>query len=197
MQLGKGCLLLIAVIVGSSVATAQTSGTIVGRISGSTGGVVVGATVTARNLGTAQVQTAVTNREGSYVIPSLPPGSYKIAVEASGFKTFAQSGITLQVNENVRADATLQVGSTCENISVSADALHVDTEEATVGISVGSQRLTEMPLNGRNALNPAQLMPGRHDLSCSFADFAIFGGQGIGRPPNRDAGGVNNPMRLA
>jgi hypothetical protein len=92
----------------------------VGRVSDSTGAVIVAASVAAENLGTAQVQKTVTNKEGSHLIPSLQPGAYKITVESSGFKTFMQSGITLQVNENVRADAVLQIGSITESVSVSA-----------------------------------------------------------------------------
>jgi hypothetical protein len=98
-------------------------------------------------------------------------------VEASGFKTFVQSGITLQVNENVRANAVLQVGSITESISISADALHVDTAGSTVGTSVDSHRLTELPLNGRNALNLAQLIPGISSGNAPTAlTFARTGG---------------------
>src|SRR5262245_15168880 len=89
----------------SSTATAQTTGTIHGRISDQSGAGVPEANVTAENTATGLVSKAVSNSEGSYLVPSLPPGPYKLTVEHAGFKTFSQTGITVIVAENARVDA--------------------------------------------------------------------------------------------
>ncbi len=145
--------------LGSSVC-AQTTGTIYGQVKDASDAVVAGATVKGRNLGTTLVRSAVTNAEGSYLIPSLPPGAYEVTVELAGFKTFVQSGITLQVGENLRVDTALQVGEVTEKINVESEALKVDTHSTTLGTTVDNRRLNKIPLNGRNIYSLALLVPG-------------------------------------
>jgi hypothetical protein len=150
----------MAVVSSCGLLSAQTSGSILGRVSDQTGAFVAGATVTAENLGTGLIRRATSSAEGSYLFPSLPTGSYKLTVESPGFKTFSQSGITLQLAENLRVDAALELGSVTENVTVEANALRVDTQSTTIGAAIDNQRLTGLPLNGRNALALAQLLPG-------------------------------------
>ena len=140
--------------------SAQTTGTIVGQISDQSGAAVANATVTAINMGTRFARKAVTNSEGEYLIPSLPIGEYQVTVNASGFKEFTQTGITLQVAQNARVDGTLQLGSVTESVNVSGSALRVDTESTTVGGVIDRTRIADIPLNGRNVLSLAQLLPG-------------------------------------
>jgi len=137
----------------------QTTGTIVGRVSDPTGVAVASGTVTAKNVDTGLVRTARIN-DGEYFIPSLPIGSYQITVQVAGFKEFSQTGITLQVGQNARVDAALQLGTVTESVSVSAAALSVDTTSTIVGAAIDNKQLEDIPLNGRNALGLAQLLPG-------------------------------------
>ncbi len=139
---------------------AQTTGTILGRVTDASGAVIVGATVKAENVETNLIRTAITNPEGDYLIPSLPPGTYQLVIEQAGFKRFTQSGITLQVGENARVDGALQVGALTDSVNVQAEVLRVDTQSTTVGTTVDNRRLTTIPLNGRNVLSLTQLLPG-------------------------------------
>jgi hypothetical protein len=151
----------IAVVALSGVAAyAQTTGTILGQVLDSTKAAISNAGVEAENVNTGLTRKALTNAEGTYLIPSLPPGSYRITVSVPGFKIFTQSGILLEVGQNARVDAVLQVGTVSEEVTVAAQALSVDTQSTTVGATVDNRRLTTIPLNGRNVLSLAQLLPG-------------------------------------
>jgi hypothetical protein len=157
---GSGFVSAIAFTCLCSNLRAQTTGTILGQVIDPTNAGVSSASVEAENLGTHLTRKVATSAEGAYLLPSLPPGAYKVTVSAQGFKTFSQSGITLEVGQNARVDANLQVGSINESVSVTAEALSVDTQSTTVGTVVDNRRLTIMPLNGRNVLSLAQLLPG-------------------------------------
>src|SRR4030095_9852391 len=132
--------LLILSALCCSTATAQTTGTIYGQISDQSGAAVPEVNVTAENTATGLVRKAVSNSEGSYLVPSLPPGPYKLGIEHAGFKTFSQTGITVVVGENARVDAALQVGEVTEKVEVSAGAVAVDTASTTVGTTVDNRR---------------------------------------------------------
>jgi Carboxypeptidase regulatory-like domain/TonB dependent receptor len=144
----------------SSVAAAQTTGTILGTVLDPSGAAVSNVTVKTENLRTGLIRTSVTTTEGGYLVPALPLGVYRLVVEEPGFKTFVQTGITLDVNQNARVDVSLQVGDVKELVTVSSNAAAVDTESSTVGATVDNIRLQNLPLNGRNVLSLAQLLPG-------------------------------------
>lgn len=141
-------------------ARAQTTGTVVGQVFDSTNAAIVGASVEAQNVNTGFTRTAATNSEGAYVIPSLPTGIYRITVQASGFKNFTQTGIKVEVGQNPRVDARLELGAVTETIDVAANVLSVDTQSSQVGATIDNQRLVSLPLNGRNVLQLATLLPG-------------------------------------
>jgi hypothetical protein len=156
----KVLIALAAMTVGLGIATAQTTGNIYGQVKDPTGAVIAGATVTTTNLETGLVRNAASNQEGSYLVPSLPPGAYSVSIQHSGFKTFTQTGITVEVGTNARVDAPLELGAESQTVKVSANALSVDTESSTVGTTVDDQRINELPLKGRNVLALTELQPG-------------------------------------
>ena len=139
---------------------AQTTGSVLGQVSDPSGAAVGAAPVKAENLETGFVRQTSTNEEGSYLIPSLPLGSYRLTIEAPGFKTFTQSGITLGVNQNARVDVQLELGAVSETVRVEAEALAADTQSSAVGETIDRARVRSLPLNGRNVLALAQLLPG-------------------------------------
>src|SRR5438034_5334091 len=109
--------------MGSSNAWGQTSsGTITGTIKDSSGAVLPDAKVTVTNEGTNISREVTTDKAGGYVVPSVLPGVYTITAELSGFKKAVQAGTTLQVNQTLRADFTLQVGEVTQTIDVEAAA---------------------------------------------------------------------------
>src|SRR5262249_52952445 len=92
--------------------------------------------------------------------PLLPVGDYEVTVEMPAFKVETRRGIRLQVNEKVRVDFQLQVGSQSERVTVAAEATALKTDEASLGGTVEHRRLVELPMNGRNVGNFAVLTPG-------------------------------------
>jgi hypothetical protein len=93
----------------------------------------------------------VTNETGSYALPNLPLGPYRLEATLPGFRTFVQTGIVLQVNNNVAINVVLEVGQVTEQVEVQANASLVETRSASVGQVMETARIVELPLNGRNA----------------------------------------------
>src|SRR5580692_5954965 len=141
-------------------AWAQTTGTLLGVVSDQNVAVVPTATVRATNTDTGFTVTVKTSSEGSYLIPLLPLGHYSISAEATGFKTFTQSGVMVPVAQNIRVDVRLEVGQVSQTVSVSGSAINIDTADPTIGETVDTARLESLPLNGRNALGLMQTLPG-------------------------------------
>jgi hypothetical protein len=153
-------MLAIAVATLPGTLLGQTTGTILGQVSDSSGATVSTAKVQVQNVGTGLTREAETNEAGSYLVLSLPTGTYKITVTAPGFKSYSQSNITLQVGQNARVDVPLTLGAVSESVDISAAALAVDTQSTTIGATIDNRRLVNIPMNGRNVLSLAQLLPG-------------------------------------
>jgi len=141
------CVWAPAGLWGQAASVAQITGT----VQDSTGSAVPDAQLKATQTDTGLVRNAVSGADGSYVLPSLPVGPYKIEVSKPGFSTYVQSGIVLQVNTNPAIDISLKVGSITEQVVVEAAAAMVETRSTGVGQVVDSQRIVDIPLNGRNA----------------------------------------------
>jgi len=148
------------------IAHAQTTtATLFGVVRDDSGAVVPEAKITARNTATSFERTGSSNQTGAYLITHLPVGPYSLLVEKEGFRRFVQDGITLQVDQNARVDAILAVGLVTDSITVSADAIGVDTRAATVGEVVDRERVQKFPLNGRNVMQLANIIPGVTSVS--------------------------------
>jgi hypothetical protein len=158
------CAVVLATMLVAAVpitAGAQTTtGTIGGIVRDESGAGMSETKVTAMNLLTSFTRTATTDANGNYLITNLPIGQYAVTGEKQGFQRFTQAGITLAVNQNARVDLILPVGSVTEDVSVTADVPDVDTRSATVGEVVDRIRIQELPLNGRNAMDLAAVVPG-------------------------------------
>src|SRR5437899_14689 len=127
-------------------ATAQISGTAKDQ----SGAVLPGAEVTATQTDTGIARSSVTNETGSYVLPNLAVGPYRLEATLPGFRSYVQTGIVLQVNASPVINLALEVGQVSEHIEVQADAALVETRTSSVGLVIESQRISELPLNGRN-----------------------------------------------
>lgn len=144
----------------SAIALHAQTAQVTGRLTDSLDAVIVGGSVEIVNADTGARRSTVSNAEGYYTIPLLPPGRYAISVQASGFKPVTQEGVTLTVDQNARIDFALSIGTVNESISVTAEAPLVDASGATVGTVIENKRINELPLNGRNALALVMLTPG-------------------------------------
>jgi hypothetical protein len=129
---------------------AQATAQIAGTVRDQSGAVLPGVEVKATQTDTDTVRTVVTNETGSYVLPNLPIGRYKLEATLPGFREFIQTGIILQVNASPVINAVLEVGQVSEQVEVQANAAQVETRNAGVGQVVENARVLELPLNGRN-----------------------------------------------
>ena len=160
----------------------STFGEITGVVTDSSGGAIVGATVTATETGTNQTRTTITNSTGNYDFPTLLPGSYTVKVTFSGFQTSLRTGIELQIQQVARIDFKLNVGETTQTVEVSGGAPLVNTENATLGTVIENQSIVSLPLNGRDFL---QLVALSSNVSASFS---VNGGSANGAATTRLGG---------
>ena len=107
----------------------RSTGTILGNVTDSSGGAVPGATVTATNVDTQFTRDTTTDESGQYALRLLPLGNYKVDVTLTGFKTFSQTGILLELGRNARIDATIEPGNVAESVSVVGNAPLIETTE--------------------------------------------------------------------
>jgi len=153
---------LCFILLMSGVAFAQTgSSSLRGIVTDSQGRAVAGANVTLTNQEKNFTRTQTTNDDGLYVFTSVPPGTYRLEVEASGFKKAAVSGVHAQIDTPGNLDVQLEVGNIAETVSVVAGAdAPINTTDATLGNTFESRRITELPLNANNVVGLLSLQPG-------------------------------------
>jgi hypothetical protein len=151
----------VLILLFSSFASGQTfQGTIVGTITDSSGGAVLGADVTLTNLGTGDVRKVATDPAGGYQFLALLPGNYGLAVEQTGFKRFVRQPIVVEVDQAVRIDVSMVVGALTESVTVTAQTPLLQTEASSLGQVIAERNLNQLPLNGRNPLALAGYVPG-------------------------------------
>jgi hypothetical protein len=138
----------------------STTQSVQGLITDTSGAVVSGARVTLTNEATGVSFNAVTNATGNYTFALVPVGNYDMRVEMSGFKVETLRGLRVETAAQVRQNFLLQVGQVTETVEVSATAAVLSTENATVGGVIENKRIVELPLNGRNVVSLAVLVPG-------------------------------------
>jgi hypothetical protein len=137
---------LLLTVMGATVVLAQTTnGRIVGTVSDSSGAVVSGAKVTARNLGTNITDSALANHSGNYVFPNLLIGAYEVSAEAKGFKRYSRRPVELQVDQTVRVDIQLQLGDVSERITVQGGAPVIQTDQSSIGQVVSNETVVQLP----------------------------------------------------
>jgi len=153
---------LVVALVLSVLTFAQTTistGSIQGTVTDPSGAVVSGARISIRNKGTNQVTETTTTSAGTYASGALSPGQYTARIEAKGFRT-VELPVIVEVNTTVAGNAKLTLGQSAEVIEVQGSTLAVNTEQSTVQGVITSQQIENLPINGRNFLDLAQLEPG-------------------------------------
>src|SRR4051794_9640792 len=154
---------VFAVIAFAGAAFGQSNGSISGTIKDTQGGVIPNASVTIADRALGVNQSAQTTSEGNFVFPQLPPGNYTLSVEVSGFKKLEKNEIVLPVSSKVNVgDIVLQVGSTGETVSVTAEAgqLQMQSESGERSNLVTNRQLRDIGLNGRNIVDLMRTIPG-------------------------------------
>ncbi|MGA9975122.1 MAG: TonB-dependent receptor, partial [Candidatus Sulfotelmatobacter sp.] len=162
MTLAIRIALLIFVLSALSLtAVAQsTAGRVLGRVTDQSGASVAGAKVVITDVQRGTSRTLATDTSGDYVAPDLIPGTYKIHVEAKGFKAVERPAVTVEVATDVRADFSLQPGDVSEIVTVTEEVPLINTTSSTLGGTLSNVEINDLPLNGRNYENLLQLRPG-------------------------------------
>src|SRR2546427_2279310 len=177
--------------------TAQISGTAKDQ----SGAVLPGVELTATQTATGIARSVVTNETGSYVLPNLPIGPYRLEASLPGFRTFVQTGIVLQVNGNPEINVVMAVGQVAETVEVQADAALVETRNTGVGQVIDNVRVLELPLNGRQAveliiLSGAAIGGGAQATTRNYPtqSISVAGGLNNGLTYMLDGGTHNDPF---
>src|SRR5262245_23047088 len=155
-------LLPLALVCFFAIATAQelTTGSVVGVVKEEGGSVVQGTSITITNRATGAQRTVTSSETGEFSIPGLLPALYDIKAEKSGFRAYLVEGLELKINQVARLEIHFQVGAITESITVTGGAALLETDTSAVGQVIDSQRVRELPLNGRNLTQLAALSAG-------------------------------------
>ncbi len=196
-----GLLLLCTVALWSQ---SQNLSQIQGNVQDASGSPVPGAQVKATQTDTGVSRMVDTDNNGVYVLPNLPIGPYRLEVSKPGFSTYVQTGIVLQVATNPTVDVALKIGAVNEQVQVEANAALVETQATGVGSVMETQRILELPLNGRIATDLINSTGAAVSLGVAgnggypgTPQFSIGGGQAFGVAFWLDGSVYNNPWDLA
>ncbi len=173
---------VMAVVIGAlAAASAQdATGRIYGTVYDQLGAVIPQVQITVTNTATQIVRTATTDNDGSFQLLALPIGNYKVTAKHAGFRVVASAEQKLLINQALRVDFKMEVGTENQTIDVGAEAAEVETVNPTLGQSITGRVITNMPLNGRDMLDLALLQPGvteSNDDNFGAGSYSIAGGR--------------------
>ena len=182
---------------------AQVTGSISGYLKDTSGAAVPGASVTAVMVEQQVTRKVQTDEEGFYNFVAMLPGTYQISFEAGGFQKLVRSGVRLTVNENIRVDGTLTLGSVETQVDVEGAAPLVDTVSPTLSGLVDDRRVVDLPLNGRNVMALARILPGVLNVKApqqlgdarGGPEMSVNGGRANMNLFTFNGGYFNNPSR--
>ncbi|MGH9257990.1 MAG: carboxypeptidase regulatory-like domain-containing protein [Vicinamibacterales bacterium] len=196
-SIGVLSLVLTTGVAWAQLSTAQLSG----RVTDESGAVLPGATVTVTQTDTGFTRSDVTDGEGSYVLPSLPTGPYRMEFSLSGFRTYVQTGVVLQVAASPVINASLSVGALEESVTVEGATPLVDVQSSGISEVVQNEQILALPLNGRNAAELVMIAGAAVQTTTSTQRVApggmgisVAGGQSFGVAYVLDGAMHNNPQ---
>ncbi len=164
-------ILLAALVLWSGPAYPQLiTGTVTGSVQDSTGAAIVGASVKLANTGTGAVQTATSDSSGNFQFVLLPPGNYMVEASNPGFRAFRRDGIIVEAARSLAVPVMLPVGQVTETIEVVGGTPLLEPNTSDLGTTVDAQKIVELPLNSRNPMGLANLVP-------TVRGVGFFGGQ--------------------
>ena len=152
--------LVLALLVATPLLASGPTGSITGTVTDPSGAVVPKARVTVQNEDTNAAREAETNEDGDFTVALLPAGRYRVSAESAGFRRSVFNGVNVNVDQTVRLDFSLQVGAATEEVKVSATPPIVQTDTSTMGQVLNNRLVQNLPLNERNFLSLALLVPG-------------------------------------
>ena len=191
---------MLIALLGATAVFAQATAQINGTVADASGGVLPGATVTAVQTDTGFRREVVTGADGAFTLTALPIGPYRLEVALAGFRSYAQTGIVLEISSNPSIAVTLPLGDLAETVSVEAAAPLVETRNPSIGGVIDNERIEELPLNGRNSADliaiAGAVVPMGPSSSRSMqggVGYSVAGGQPFGVAYLLDGSNHNNP----
>ncbi len=179
---------LAIICVGIISSWGQTfQGSFAGTVIDPSGAVVPGAVVTITEKDKGFSRSVTSSKDGSYEVPLLPPGRYTLSVQKEGFRKFDRGPLTLLVNQHLREDIKLDLGQASDSIVVEAYPATVESQTSSVGTTIDEQKVNDVPLNGRNFLELALLVPGVSPGTSGSAVSTRGGGGSINVNGMRDS----------
>ncbi|HEX5424171.1 MAG TPA: carboxypeptidase regulatory-like domain-containing protein [Candidatus Acidoferrales bacterium] len=151
---------LLALIVQCSAVAQAVYGTLIGTVTDTTGAAVPGATISVTNVGTNFALTAQTNASGEYTLSNLIPGSYKITVTKTGFKTWTQENVPIGVGRSTTVNATVELGQITEHVTVTSSPPTIETDRPGVSTEITASDIERLPVLNRNFTSFELLVPG-------------------------------------
>ena len=190
-RIGGITAVLLFVLLCSAARAQEARGTIQGRVTDASGAAVPGATVEILNFATGVSTTTTTNEEGSYRVPFLIPGTYRVTVSLEGFSKFVSDKVDVHVADLLTVDASLKVGALTDEVTVTASAATVERSSADLGQLVDARRISELPIREGSPVELVILAPGvtvTTDLRSRKAAFnnglSQFSSDGVGEKKN-------------
>src|SRR5689334_6795808 len=163
--------LLTAVLFTAGLSVAQQiTGSITGAVTDPQGAAISGAEVRLTNTGTNAVNTTTSDSDGNFRFLLLPPGTYSLRATVTGFKTFLRDGIIVEVDRSIAVPVQLQIGQVSDTVEVTAGAPLLDPNTSSLGSTMETKKIVDLPLNGRNPMGLANLIP-------TVKGIGYFGGQ--------------------
>ncbi|MBY0507936.1 MAG: carboxypeptidase regulatory-like domain-containing protein [Bryobacteraceae bacterium] len=195
--------LVIFCLVAGTAWSQTASARVAGRITDGTGAVIPGVAVTITNLGTNQGQSVTSGESGDFTILYLTPGRYELEAKSEGFRTHKQAAFSLALDQGLRLDIRMEVGSTAESVTVTEAPPVLNTDNGTRGQTITAAEIAEIPLDGRNFADLALLTGGVIPKGDGGdGSFAVNGGRadntgfvldGMNNTQRRNTGAVINP----
>jgi hypothetical protein len=186
--LTTGLILFFIAFLFANTATAQVGGSLSGTVKDPSGGVVPGVSVTATNTVLKTMFSTVTDGQGLYSFPKLAVGKYDLTLQIDGFKPLKRIGIQVDADSALQINATLELGEQSETVTVSVNAVRVDTVSTQLGEVVPSQTMTSLSLNGRSYTDLLAIQPGVIPTTTIQSNSVIMAGV---TGPVAPSGGLN------
>jgi hypothetical protein len=182
--------LALAATTRTAMGQAQGTGSILGQVVDPTGAVIPTATVQATEPDKGVSRTVRSSNSGEFLLPSLPVGTYILTVTAGGFQTFVADSITVDADKSVKINVKMIVGDTKDTVQVDANGTALDTNSATLGTLIDNTLVEDLPIDGRNSVALAGLLPGVTDLVAPATNTSDRGG------PTYSVSGSRNTQNL-
>jgi hypothetical protein len=147
-------------LISASLSAQSNQGRILGTVRDQSGGIIAGATVTVTDTLKGLTRTLTTDEAGEYAAPNLDPSTYRLRVEYKGFKAYDREGLDIGVGREAKIDVTLQPGEQTQTVTVTEAIPLVETTSATLTGNITTEKIADLPLNGRNFVNLLTLRPG-------------------------------------